>query len=398
MQSVLTRHAPALNLSGERFRVVYRILARDEEDLLERARGICLEQTVELPADLTPAGDIHDHIVGRIEQVELHSPGDGANVTISYAVETAGTGLPQLLNVVFGNTSMQPGIQVTRLELPDGWLTDFRGPRFGTPGLRRLLGVESRPLVGTALKPMGLPPPELAQLAYQIALGGIDVIKDDHGLANQSFCPFEERVERCAEAVARANRETGRNSIYVPNVTAPMDDIRRRALFAKRAGAGGLIVSFGLTGMDALRLLAEDEEIALPVVAHPALSGSFVVSPGSGIAHHVLYGQLMRLAGADAAIFVGYGGRFPYTRDQCRAVIHGCRDSMVHLKPIFPMPGGGMTLHRIGELRAFYGREVILLVAGGLYGHSADLVANARTYMDMVARAEVMAQDQEMSP
>ena len=50
---------------------------------------------------------------------------------------------------------------------------------------------------------MGLSATDLAELAYRFALGGIDLIKDDHGLTNQPFCPFEERVRRCAEAVAR---------------------------------------------------------------------------------------------------------------------------------------------------------------------------------------------------
>jgi ribulose-bisphosphate carboxylase large chain len=50
----------------------------------------------------------------------------------------------------------------------------------------------------------------LAEMAYQLALGGIDVIKDDHGLANQTWSPFEERVTACCAAVAKANEETGK--------------------------------------------------------------------------------------------------------------------------------------------------------------------------------------------
>jgi ribulose-bisphosphate carboxylase large chain len=50
----------------------------------------------------------------------------------------------------------------------------------------------------------------LAEMAYQLALGGIDVIKDDHGLANQTWSPFEQRVTACCAAVAKANQETGK--------------------------------------------------------------------------------------------------------------------------------------------------------------------------------------------
>src|SRR5690606_2754524 len=141
------------------------------------------------------------------------APEGGFEATISYAVETTGCELTQFLNVVFGNSSIKPGIRVERLDLPPGLLNAFKGPRLGRDGLRALLGVPTRPLLCTALKPMGLSAKALAEFAYRFALGGMDVIKDDHGLANQSFAPFKERVERCAEAVARANRETGGNCI-----------------------------------------------------------------------------------------------------------------------------------------------------------------------------------------
>ena len=115
----------------------------------------------------------------------------------------------------------------------------FAALHFGRAGLRELTGAADRPLLSTALKPMGLAPADLAELAYRFALGGIDLIKDDHGLTNQTFCPFEERLARCTEAVAKANRETGGRSIYLPNVTAAPEEMRRRARLANQAGAGG---------------------------------------------------------------------------------------------------------------------------------------------------------------
>jgi len=56
-------------LSGERFRVVYRIQGDDENRVRRVARGIALEQTVELPDELVPTGVIADQIVGQIEEV-----------------------------------------------------------------------------------------------------------------------------------------------------------------------------------------------------------------------------------------------------------------------------------------------------------------------------------------
>ncbi|HYF92091.1 MAG TPA: RuBisCO large subunit C-terminal-like domain-containing protein [Symbiobacteriaceae bacterium] len=374
---------PTLNLSGERFTVLYGIRAATEAEALARANDIAVEQTVEFPEELTPPGDIRHQVVGRIESCRPLGE-ERYGVSISYAVETAGNDLPQLLNVIFGNSSIKPGLRVERLEFPPGLLARYRGPRFGRAGLRELLGVFDRPLLCTALKPMGLSPADLADLSYKCALGGIDIIKDDHGLADQPFAPFWERVQRCAEAVDRANRETGRRSIYMPNVTAQADRILEAARFARQVGAGGLLISPGLTGLDAMRQLADDDQIALPVMSHPALLGSFVVNPDSGISHYALFGQLARLAGADATIYPNWGGRFSFSKPECQAIADGTAVPMGGIRPVFPTPGGGMTLERIPELLEVYGREVIFLVGGGLFRQGPDLVENCRYFLKLI--------------
>jgi ribulose-bisphosphate carboxylase large chain len=128
-----------LALSGARFRVTYQIAgARDE--VMRKAEEICIEQTVEFPADLVPDDDIRAHVFGRIESVEQRAE-QLFHVQISYAIETAGLEITQLLNVVFGNTSMKPDIQVADLALPDSLLAAYAGPRFGVAGLRELLEV-----------------------------------------------------------------------------------------------------------------------------------------------------------------------------------------------------------------------------------------------------------------
>jgi ribulose-bisphosphate carboxylase large chain len=375
----------SLQLSGERFGVRYRLAAGDAAEARAVARGICLEQTVELPDELLAEDDIRAHVVGRIEALEPVSAGH-FDVDISYAAECAAGELTQLLNVIFGNTAMQLGIRVMSLDLRAGLLGRFRGPRFGREGLRALLGVHGRPLFGTALKPMGLPAPELAELAYQLALGGVDVIKEDHGLTDQPFAPFAERVPRCTEAVARANRQTGYRCLYMPNVTAPADRMLARARQAKQWGAGGVMAAPGLVGWDALRLLAEDDSLALPVLCHPAWLGTYAISPESGVAHGVLYGQLPRLAGADASIFVNHGGRFSFSPADCRAIVEASGEPMGPLKPIFPIPAGGMTLSRLPEMAEFYGREAIFLIAGGLYAHGPDLAQSAREFRGIMER------------
>lgn len=369
-------------LSGARFVVRYRI-AGTQEAARATADAVRYEQTVEFPPELTPAGDITDHVVGRMEEFSARS--DGAfDVAVSYAVETAGSELPQFLNVIFGNSSMTPGVRVESLQADAPLVEHFRGPRYGIDGLRDLLEVHERPLLMTALKPMGLTNENIADVAYRCALGGLDIIKDDHGLANQPLSAFEERVRLCTRAVEKANRETGFKSMYAPNVTGPAGEIRRRAHFAGEMGAGALLFIPGLAGFDTMRDLADDDELALPIISHPAFYGGFVTSADNGLSHYALYGQLQRIAGADASIYPNFGGRFSFSKDECRSIVRGCSDSLGDLRPIFPTPGGGMSMESIPEMRSVYGRDVIYLIGGGLHRRSGDLVENVRFFRDLV--------------
>lgn len=368
-----------------RFAAWYR-LTGDAETARAKAADLVVEQTIEFPLDLVRDPFITDHVVGKIDRLVLGD--DGVHrALISFANDDSAGELTQLLNVLFGNISLKPGIRLDALkDCPNLW-DRFKGPRFGREGLRRRLHAEGRALLATAVKPMGESAAQLAARAYQFARGGIDVIKDDHGLSNQPYARFEERVARCAEAVAKANRETGYHCVYAPNVTAAAGDMLQRARFAKAAGAGALLVAPGLCGFDAMRQLADDDSLDLPVLGHPAMLGSFVTSRDNGISHFALFGQLMRLAGADAAIYPHAGGRFAFSAEDCRAIVDGTAVAMGHLRPSFPAPGGGMTLQRSAELKAFYGREVMYLVGGDLLRHSPDVERNCALFRELVERA-----------
>ena len=370
-------------LSGERFSVVYH-LAGTAAEARARVEDLCVEQTVEFPAALLPEGPIRDQIVGRVVSLEALDAG-GHAATVSFAEETAGQELTQLLNVLFGNTSLKHGVRVQRLDLPPSMLAHLRGPRFGRQGLRDLLGAPDRPLLCTALKPMGLPPGALAEMAAQFVAGGVDMIKDDHGLADQPFCPFQERVSRCAGAVAEANGRHGRRALYLPNISAPAHLVRQRARFAKSAGAGGLLVAPGLVGWDTMRLLAEDDDLALPIMSHPALLGSLLIHPGQGFSCAAMLGQLTRLAGADAVIYPHHGGRFPLTEQDCRDLALATAEPMGQIAHSFPTPAGGIHLPRLPDLRAFYGDDVIFLIGGDLH-QGADLIESCRRFRALVGQ------------
>jgi ribulose-bisphosphate carboxylase large chain len=374
---------PPFSFSGERFRVVYRLVG-DEKMAKSKAEAICLEQTIEAPYELIPEGDLGRNVIGHIEDFQPVDT-DHYLATISYAVEVTGFEIPQLLNTICGNTSIKPEIRVEMVEFSDSLLGAFKGPRYGRPGLREMLRVPERPLLCSPLKPMGLSSRDLAQLAYQFALGGIDIIKDDHGLADQPFSTFEERLELVAAAVDRANRETGYTCMYAPNVTSQANRVVQRAKMAKDMGAGGVLIAPGLVGFDTMRDLADNDEFGLPILCHPSFLGGFVTSMDNGISHQVLFGQLVRLAGADVTIYPNYGGRFTFTRETCGAIAAATAAPMNHIKTIFPAPGGGMSLERIPDMWELYGDDVVFLVGGDLQKRGQDIVENCRRFRQLVS-------------
>ncbi len=373
-----------VSLTGHRFTVEY-LLRGTEAQARRAAELLCLDQTIEAPADILPSTPNSTDILGRIEIFTIKQT-DRFRLTVSYPVELFGSTCAQLLHTLFGTTSMKRGIRLTEFDLPDPLPDGWPGPRFGRTGMRVLTDVPQRPLICAVLKPLGLSPQALADLALQFALGGVDVIKDDQGLADHPFCPFAERIERCAEAVARANHETGRRCLYAPHVTGPWELLHAQCLLAKQAGAGGLLTCPGLTGYDTLHKIACDDAIALPIMSHPAMLGSYYVSPDSGIAPSVLFGQLPRLAGADVTIFPIYGLEFPISREDCEAIAVSCGRSWGSLKPIFPTAAGRMGVERVKEMVEVYGPDVVFVLGSHVRRYPEGFARACRQFVAEVER------------
>ena len=282
--------------------------------------------------------------------------------------------------------SLKQGIRVAHLQLPDEVVKRWPGPRLGRKALRERIGVPDRPLICGVLKPVGLSAGALADLAYQFAVGGLDLIKDDQGLVDQTFCPFDERISRCATAIAKANHETGRHCLYFPNVTGSGKGIYKRALFAQEAGAGGVLICPGLTGFDAIRIVAGDERLDLPVISHPSLLGSFMIHGDSGIAPSVLFGQIPRLAGADISIYPTYGGSFAITQEDCCHIAMETTVPWGELKPNFPTAAGRIHLDSVEELFGMYQNEMVIVVGGEILQPGKEVVATCREFVEQVTR------------
>src|SRR5581483_7555166 len=157
------------------------------------ARYIAHEQTVEIPEETVPS-HIRKSVVGEV--AGILTTGLSHQISIAYRPWLSAFQIPQFLNLLYGNVSIQPGVQVADIKLPDEFLKHFKGPNFGVTGLRKLVGASKRPLLATAVKPNGETNAHFARICRDFALGGGDIVKDDQNLSDKSFAAFKERVSR----------------------------------------------------------------------------------------------------------------------------------------------------------------------------------------------------------
>ena len=353
----------------DRLAVTYHVRS-DAASIAARARGIAVEQSVEMPLAGIDDPAVLSGIVGRVE--DIADRGDGIfTVRIGLAAETMGDDPGQFLNMLFGNTSLHEDVVLADADVPAA----FR-PAHGAPELRRRLGVPRRAFTGSALKPQGLGAERLADLAERFARGGLDFIKDDHGLADQAYSPFAQRVPLIAEAVARAVRVTGHPTRYIPSLSGDLDRMRAQAGMARECGLDCAMVAPMIAGFSNVLALTR----AFPEMvffAHPAMGGAARIAP------ELLIGKLFPALGAGAVIFPTYGGRFGYTPQTCRVLADNAR-------PALAVPAGGITLDRVPELLDFYPPDTMLLIGGNLLLARERLTAEAAAFAAAVARhAEV---------
>ena len=350
----------------------------DASSIEDRACAIAVEQSVEMPIEAIEDDGVLANIVGRVAGIEQKA-GGSFEVRIALAVETVGQDPGQLINMLFGNSSIHDDVVLHDAEIPAELAAYFGGPRHGLHGLRQKAGVDARALTCSALKPQGLPAEQLAALAEKFAQGGVDYVKDDHGLADQAYSPFAARVAAIAPALRAVERATGRAAHYVPSLSGDLDSMRRQVAMARQAGIDSVMVAPMIAGLANFHRLVR-ENAGLAFFAHPALAGAAKIAPP------LLIGKLFRLLGADAVVFPNHGGRFGYSADTCRRIARAALEDCAGMRASVPTPAGGMSLARVPEMLDFYGTDTMLLIGGALLAERERLVEATAAFVTAVER------------
>ena len=182
------------------------------------------------------------------------------NVKIAYPVELFESGnMSNILSSIAGNVFGMKHLKNLRLNdviFPEKLLRSFKGPKYGIGGVRKILRIPKRPLLGTIIKPkIGLTTEDHAKVAYDAWIGGCDIVKDDENLSSQNFNRFENRLKETFKMKEKAERKTGEKKVYMINVTAETEEMIRRAKLTEDYGNEYMMIDVITTGWSALQTL-----------------------------------------------------------------------------------------------------------------------------------------------
>lgn len=349
------------------------------------AQAICEEQTTGTWTDISTRAGYVKRLDGAVDS--LAPQGDGYVARIRFPAEIFEPGnMAQYIAVVAGNLFGLKRLESVRLmdvEFPDT-LARFKGPKFGITGVRRLIGSKDRPHVGTIIKPkVGLNPEDTAAVAYQAAIGGIDLIKDDETLTDQQFCPIDRRLPLVMKRIEEAKDETGREVLYAVNISTRADQILGRALHALELGANMLMVDVFTTGFGALQALGEDARIKVPIHVHRTMHAAFTRNPEHGIAMRP-WARIIRMLGADQLHTGAVGGKMSHEAPEVQASTEVLRCTCYGMKPTFPVSSGGLHPGNLSYELETLGTDIILQAGGGIHGHPDGTAAGAKAMQQAV--------------
>lgn len=373
LETPVSLEKAAATIAGEQSSGTFMRLQGETDDL--RARSGAVVESVER-LEIRPSPSLPCRL-----QSERFERG---RIRISWPLETMGPSLPNLLATVAGNLFELAEVSALRLldvTLPKALADANPGPAFGVAGTRRMSGVGTGPLIGTIIKPsVGLSPDQTAALVADLALGGIDFIKDDELQANGPACPLAERVRAVMRVVNDHADRSGKKIMVAFNITGDIDEMKRGHDLVRDAGGTCVMASMhsiGLAGMLALRRHSE-----LPIHAHRNGWGLFSRSPDIGISY-TAWQKLWRLAGADHLHVNGLSNKFSEPDDSVAA---SARAVLAPLTPdgpaqeAMPVFSSGQTALQIpGSIEAAGSDDFLICAGGGIIGHPGGVAGGVES-------------------
>jgi len=351
-------------------------------NLKKAAGAVAAESSIGTWIETTTTKEYVEKLAAKVFEIR------GNNVKIAYPLELFEPGnMPNILSSVAGNVFGMKDLKNLRLNdihIPESLLRSFKGPKYGIKGIRKILKVKKRPLLGTIVKPkLGLNREDHAKVAYDAWIGGCDIVKDDENLSSQDFNRFEERLERTFIAKEKAEIRTGEKKVYMINITAEAEEMMRRAKLVEDCGNEYAMVDIITAGWSSLQAL-RNKDFNLVLHAHRAGHAAFTKNPKHGISMKVI-AKLARIVGFDQ-LHVGTAvGKMYETKKEVLENCEALKERMGKLKPTMPVASGGLHPVHIPELVKMFGNDFVIQMGGGI--HSLDTRIGARAARQAIEAA-----------
>ncbi|WP_215522588.1 RuBisCO large subunit C-terminal-like domain-containing protein [Varibaculum prostatecancerukia] len=383
-------------------------------DPLEKVRAFAIGQTIGTWVDVPGlTQEMVDNYQGEVVDIKTLDPSDlvteGGNTTtytatLSLPAVSIGADIPRLFTSLLGNdASTSMAAKLVDVQLPASMTSKLPGPKHGVAGIRKLLGIPSRPLLLNMIKPCtGLTPAQGSEIFRETALGGPDLIKDDELMGDPEFSPIDQRVTAYNKAAQQAFEETGHRTIYVPNITAQGTALFENAKRAINAGARALMVCYAAVGYGSVVELREKFDV--PILGHYASANTYYENASSGMSAALALGFFPRLVGADMAVInTPYSG-YPMRKAAYLATARKMLTPMSNLQPSFPVVGGGVKPGVVYRYLEDLGTDIVLASGGAIQGHPQGPAAGVRAmrqaidaYMDGVTLEEAAREHSELA-
>ncbi len=305
------------------------------------------------------------------------------------------------LTLTIGNNQGMGDIEYAKMldfYVPPSYLALFDGPAMNIREMWRVLGrpmVNGGMIVGTIIKPkLGLRPKPFADAAYQFWLGG-DFIKNDEPQGNQVFSPLKETVLLLADAMKRAQDETGEAKLFSFNITAddPFEMIRRGEYILETFGENASHIAFlvdGYVGGPMAVTLARRYFPNQFLHYHRAGHGAVTSKQSKRGYTTLVHMKMARMQGASGIHTgtMGYGKMegdagekiLAYMLEQDEAMGTHYKQGWNGMMATTPIISGGMNALRLPGFFDNLGHSnVIQTSGGGAFGHKDGATAGAKS-------------------
>ncbi|MCY9002380.1 ribulose-bisphosphate carboxylase large subunit family protein [Peribacillus frigoritolerans] len=363
-------------MAGEQSTGTFITVPGETEELKDRfaAKVVSIEELEVVSTPTLPGSKLPNRSNGSIS---YHR----GRVVLSFPLHNFGPSIPNLLATVAGNLYELrefSGLRLMDLELPNAFMEKYPGPQFGIEGTRKLANVYNRPFIGTIVKPsIGLTPDDLRVVVRDLALAGIDFIKDDELNANPPYAPLKERVKAAMEEIERAADKTGKKVMYAFNITDDIDQLERNHETVVKAGGNCVMVginSIGLAGVAHVRKFSE-----VPIHGHRNQWGAMTRCPQLGM-EFTAYQKLCRLAGVDHLHCNAIDSKFYESNESVIKSVKDCITPMFGGYTAMPVLSSGQWA---GTAPITYASmetiDVMHLAGGGIIGHPGGSEAGVKS-------------------